>query len=158
MDEVRFVWLTRLPKASTDPALGPLYSQNWSHVVRVLKQYPNHVWHMLYHALRGTRFIACSYRCIPISYHTFLPKDGNLFSKVAIFVSLLVPNLNFLKSWPLFMRVGKIAKRDYQLSHFCTSVCLFVYLSVCLSVRSSVRLHRKNFREILDLSSFRKSV
>jgi hypothetical protein len=162
MDEVRFVWQTRLPKASSDPALGPLYSQNWSHVMRVVKQYPNHVWHKLYHALRGRRYIACSYCCIPISYHTFLPKEGNVFSKVAVFVSLLVPNLKFLSSWPLFRRVCQNCEMRL-LTSSCLYICLFIYLSVCLFVSPSFRIerlssHRKNFGEILDLSCFRKSV
>ena len=151
MDEVRLVWPTRLPKASSDPALGPLYSQNWSQVMRVLKQYPNHVWHKLYHALRGRRFITCSYCCIPISYHTFLPKEGNFFSKVAVFVSLLVPNLNFLSSWPLLCLLAKLRKATF-------SFVISVHLSVCPSVspHKTTQLTLKEFSRNFRFELFSK--
>jgi hypothetical protein len=115
--------------------------------MRVLKQYPYHFWHKLYHALRGWRFIACSYCCIPISYHTFLPKEGNLFSKVAIFVSLFVsPQFELSKQLTtLYARWQNCEERLlassclYICLSLCLSLCLYVCLSVCPCVRPSVR-------------------
>jgi hypothetical protein len=52
------------------------------------------------------------------------------------------------------MRDRRVAKRDYLLSHICTSV-----LSVCLSVgMEQVGFHWTDFHEIWYLSTFRKSV
>ena len=72
------------------------------------------------------------YCYIPVAYRPFLPKEGHLFSEVTVFVSRVSPQFELFKQLTtLYARWQNCEKR------LLASSCL----SVCPSVRPSVRLH-----------------